>query len=80
MRKCLKNIERQDEMADKQRHRIRNLLQKLNDEDRNTLCCLLIKSGYAARIGKERPGGKGQTMYFVEFWKEEVMDYEPLKN
>lgn len=56
-------------MADKQRHKIKNLLMKLNDEDRNTLCCLLIK---AARIGKERPGGKGQTMYFVEFWEEAV--------
>lgn len=52
------------------RNRIRNLLMKLNDEDRNTLCCLLVKAGYAVRIGKERPGGKGQTMYFVEFWEE----------
>lgn len=57
-------------MADKTKHKIRNLLQKLNDEDRNTLCCLLIKAGYAARIGQERPGGKAQTMYFVESWKE----------
>lgn len=56
-------------MADKTKHKIRNLLQKLNDEDRNTLCCPLIKAGYAARIGKEQPGGKGQTMYFVEFWE-----------
>lgn len=54
-----------------ERNRIKNLLKKLNDEDRNTLCCLLIKAGYAARIGKERPEGKGQTMYFVEYWKEE---------
>ena len=45
-------------------------LQKLNDEDRNSLCCLLVKAGYAVRIGKERPGGKGQTMYFVEYWVE----------
>lgn len=58
------------EMADNQRHRIKNLLQKLNDEDRNSLCCLLVKAGYAVRIGKERPGGKGQTMYFVEYWVE----------
>ena len=57
-------------MADKARHKIRNLLMKLNDEDRNTLCCLLIKAGYAARIGKERPDGKGKTMYFVEYWEE----------
>ena len=54
-------------MADNQRHRIKNLLQKLNDEDRNSLCCLLVKAGYAGRIGKARPGGKGQTMYFVEY-------------
>lgn len=52
------------------KHKIKNLLKKLNDEDRNTLCCLLIKAGYVARIGKERPGGKGQTQYFVEFWEE----------
>lgn len=58
-------------MADAKRHRIRNLLQKMNDEDRSTLCLLLIKSGYCVRIGKERPGGKGQTMYFVEYWEEE---------
>ena len=57
-------------MADKQRYRIKNLLQKLNDEDRNSLCCLLVKAGYAVRIGKERPGVKGQTMYFVEYWVE----------
>ena len=65
-----KSVERRGEMADKEKHKIKNLLQKLNDEDRNTLCCLLIKAGYAARIGKERPGGKGQTMYFVEFREE----------
>lgn len=53
-----------------ERHRIKNLLYKLNDEDRNTLVCLLAKSGYAVKIGKERPGGKGQTQYFVEFWEE----------
>ena len=56
-------------MADKTKHKIKNLLQKLNDDDRNQLCCLLIKAGYAARIGKEQPGGKGKTMYFVEFWE-----------
>lgn len=52
------------------RHKIKNLLMKLNDDDRNTLVCLLAKAGYTVRIGKERPGGKGQTMYFVEFWEE----------
>lgn len=59
-------------MTDKTKHKIKNLLQKLNDEDRNTLCCLLIKAGYAARIGKERPEGKKKTMYFVEFWEEDA--------
>lgn len=57
-------------MAENERHKIRNLLMKLNDEDRNTLCCLLIKAGYTVRIGKERPGGNGQTRYFVEYWEE----------
>lgn len=57
-------------MARQERHKIKNLLMKLNDEDRNTLVCLIAKAGYAVRIGKERPGGKGQTMYFVEFWEE----------
>ena len=66
-------------MADKTRHKIRNLLQKLNDEDRTMLCCLLIKSGYAVRIGKEHPDGKRQTMYFVEFWEEEVEDERSSK-
>ncbi len=65
-------------MADKARHKIRNLLMKMNDEDRNTLCCLIIKSGYAARIGKERLDGKKQTMYFVEFWEED--SGEQIKN
>lgn len=66
-------------MADKTRHKISNLLQKLNDEDRNTLCCLLIKAGYAARIGKESPAGRGKTMYFVEYW-EEVDHNEQVKD
>ena len=66
-------------MAEQSRHKIKNLLQKLNDEDRNTLVCLLAKAGYAVRIGKERPGGRGQTMYFVEFWEEADPD-EQIKN
>ncbi len=57
-------------MAKQERHKIKNLLMKLNDEDRNALVCLIAKAGYAVRIGKERPGGKGQTMYFVEYWEE----------
>ena len=53
------------------RHRIKNRLFKFNDEDRSQLVVLLTKAGYATRIGKERPGGKGQTQYFVEFWEED---------
>lgn len=52
------------------RYRIKNRLFKLNDEDRSQLVVLLTKAGYATRIGKERPEGKGQTQYFVEFWEE----------
>lgn len=58
-------------MADKKRSRINNLLGKLNDEDRNLLVCLIAKAGYAVRIGKERPDGRKQAMYYVEFWEEE---------
>lgn len=36
-------------MADKTKHKIRNLLQKLNDEDRNTLCCSM-RQRYAACV------------------------------
>ena len=52
------------------RQRIYSLMGKINDDDRNLLCCLLVKAGYAVRIGKERPGGKGQTKYYVEYWVE----------
>lgn len=57
-------------MTRENRNRIYSHLNKINDEDRNTLCCLLVKAGYAVRIGKERPGGKGQTKYYVEYWAE----------
>lgn len=57
-------------MADQIRSRINNLLGKLNDDDRHQIVSLLAKAGYAVRIGKERPGGKGQTKYYVEFWEE----------
>lgn len=58
-------------MNNKGRIKIKNLLFKLNDEDRCNLVVLLTKAGYATRIGKERPGGKGQTQYYVEFWEED---------
>lgn len=53
-----------------ERCRIYNLLGKMNDQDRAELTTLLVKAGYAARIGREREGNKGAYTYFVEFWKE----------
>ncbi len=46
-----------------------------NEEDRLTLCSLLIKAGYAARIGRSMaPGTAGrknaQYEYYVEYWEE----------
>lgn len=54
----------------KERHKIKNLLNKLNDDDRRDLCCLLIKAGYTARIGKGKVGSKGKISYYVEYWEE----------
>ena len=54
-----------------ERKRVCNLSGKLNDEDRQDLAKMLIKAGYAVRIGRERQGTKGAYQYFVEFWKEE---------
>ncbi len=42
----------------------------LSEVDRLELARLLLKAGYSARIGKERPPGNNtQYSYFVEFWK-----------
>ena len=43
----------------------------LNEEDRLTLAGLLIKAGYAVRIGhQEIPGNtKGKKEYVVEYWE-----------
>lgn len=46
-----------------------------NEEDRLALCGLLIKAGYAARIGRGTvPGTENkrttQYEYFVEYWEE----------
>lgn len=54
-----------------ERKRVCNLSGKLNDEDRQDLAKMLIKAGYAVRIGRERQGTKGTYQYFVEYWKEE---------
>lgn len=54
------------------RNRIENLLGKLNDEDRNMMAGLLIKAGYAVRIGKEVPEGKRAARYYIEYWEESM--------
>lgn len=46
-----------------------------NEDDRLALCGLLIKAGYAARIGRGTvPGTENrktvQYEYFVEYWEE----------
>ena len=66
-------------MASQSRNRIYNRLGKINDEDRNIMVSLLAKAGYAVRIGKERPGDRGKTQYFVEFWEEDDVN-ESVKN
>ena len=40
----------------------------LNEADRLELGRLLIKAGYAVKVGSEVKNGK--TIYFVEFWEE----------
>lgn len=48
-----------------------------NEEDRLALANLLIKTGYAVKIGRSpAPGAQErknvQHEYFVEYWKEDV--------
>lgn len=58
-------------MAEGQRQRIYPVLKgKINDEDRTTISALLVKAGYTVRVGSEKPGGKGQSIYFIEYWEE----------
>lgn len=52
------------------RQRIYNYMNKVNDDDRQQLALLLIKSGYSVRLGKETPPGKRTPTYYVEYWKE----------
>lgn len=42
----------------------------LNEGDRLELARLLIKAGYAVRVGRAK-NAKGVTEAFVEYWKEE---------
>ena len=46
----------------------RNLLRY---EDRQKLGAILMKAGYAARIGSERRVKNSTRTYSVEFWKED---------
>lgn len=50
----------------------------LNEEDRLALAGLLIKAGYAVRIGhREIPGNaKGKKEYIVEYWEEKEKKIE----
>ncbi|MCL2563114.1 MAG: resolvase [Oscillospiraceae bacterium] len=42
----------------------------MTEADRLQVATLLIKAGYTARIGRERPAGKdsGTYIYYVEYW------------
>ena len=42
----------------------------LTETERLDLCRLLIKAGYAARIGKEKQQGKQTYEHFIEFWED----------
>jgi len=43
----------------------------LNETERLEIARLLLKAGYTARLGRERPAGKnsGNFDYFIEFWE-----------
>ncbi len=46
-----------------------------NEDDRMQLCSLLVKAGYAVRIGRAAVKGKenkqnAQMEYFIEYWEE----------
>lgn len=51
-----------------ERKLIRNLLNKLNDDDRSQLVQLLCKAGYCVRIRRDKV--KQRTTFSVEFWEE----------
>jgi hypothetical protein len=44
----------------------------LNEADRLAIAALLIKAGYAVRLGREKPADKKNSayVYFVEYWEE----------
>lgn len=41
----------------------------LSESDRLQIAALLIKAGFAVRIGKKKDGGT--TTYIIEYWVEE---------
>jgi hypothetical protein len=45
----------------------------LNEQDRLALASMLLKAGYTARVGREKPAGKAnsQYVYYVEYWEED---------
>ncbi len=55
---------------DKQRIYLEGTFSEINKEERITLCGLLIKAGYAVRIGRERRGSQNKYYYYVEYWRE----------
>lgn len=43
----------------------------LNENDRLELAKLLIKAGYAVKLGRERPSGSTAAYtHYVEYWEE----------
>ena len=54
-----------------ERQRIYNIKSNaLNEDNRLELSRLLIKAGYAVRIGKERKSNSKTYIHFVEYWEE----------
>lgn len=55
-----------------------------NEEDRLALAAMLVKAGYAVRIGRcaienQKEKKNAQQQYFVEYW-EEVRGHESVKD
>ena len=46
----------------------------LNEQERLDLSRLLVKAGYAVKIGREKQEGKANApyVYFVEYWEDEA--------
>lgn len=42
----------------------------LNEAERLEIAKLLIKAGYAVKIGTEKP--KNKNVYFIEYWDEQT--------